>query len=727
MPDDMQATPEQLAAIEQARAMARAGIPIFVCPPRKDKPGRYFFPREWQNTVADPAALDAWRPGWAVAAVGGGAADFLDEDPRSGGEESVQILKAESNWPLTFATQSTPSGGRHYMISHTGERKETGFMPGLDFQAGADEPDEAGGYGRAFVWLAPTVGRSKITGDLVPYRWVHEPDLDALAEWRSPDGGSSDESTRGIIDRVHAHRARNAHKGSSEAPRSTPLQAGDSQLFGGAPAWRAIDRQFTWEQAQEFTAPALEALRNAQIGEIEERGQAAALMLSHFVPAFLTVEQAFAVIQEALSHTAYDPDGPSDWTDDKFLARLDGRRPPEDDWKAVRVEHDITAASERAPDDAVDALLAEMLTPDQLRDAPPRPYLIKGLLLLDSEARMTGEPGSRKSFTVLDMAAHIALGIPWYGMKVRQGPVIIIAAEGSSGVGARVRAWEAEHGQRMPGTVHVLPRPVQSADVAAWAVLVKACARLNPVLVVADTQARVTVGLEENSAKDMGLYVAAMGAIKSATGACVMGLHHTGKDGKDARGSSAVEGAQDTELRVTALKEALRGELRVDKQKDLPEREPVRLAYAVHVVGADEDGDPVTSLAVRPGDWVLSAESAVEEIEPGQEVTVPEPEPWTYAAVSHNRGVNQRRILQVLATVAGEHGLTEHQACQVVRERWYGGLPMRGRKAGHLDPASWRGSWRQVLALRTARGEELVTRTGGERYSINPMAMSELR
>src|ERR1044072_6425954 len=96
---------------------------------------------------------------------------------------------------------------------------------------------------------------------------------------------------------------------------------------------------------------------------------------------------------------------------------------------------------------------------------------IQGLLTLDSESWVIGAPGSKKSFVVLDQALHVAEGQPWIGLKTTRGMVVMIVAEGSGGLGARVKAWEAENGRALPADVKVLPRPVQAADLQAWAVL----------------------------------------------------------------------------------------------------------------------------------------------------------------------------------------------------------------------------------------------------------------
>jgi hypothetical protein len=237
--------------------------------------------------------------------------------------------------------------------------------------------------------------------------------------------------------------------------------------------------------------------------------------------------------------------------------------------------------------DPVDALLAEMLDVEQLRNVEPPQPLINGVLDLDTTAWLIGASGSYKSFVALDFAAHVGIGRPWRGHDVQQGDVVYIVAEGARGMRLRVDAWEREHGP-MKG-VRFLPRPVQASNVTAWDVLVEACRRLRPALVIVDTQARVTLGLEENSNTDMGRYIERVDAIRIATGACVLTVHHTGRNGKDARGASALDGAQDAELKIEKVGQYSIN-LLAHKQKDQAEEPPI----AMRLKRSDGGTDPKT-------------------------------------------------------------------------------------------------------------------------------------
>lgn len=195
----------------------------------------------------------------------------------------------------------------------------------------------------------------------------------------------------------------------------------------------------------------------------------------------------------------------------------------------------------------VNELFAEMLNSVRLDDIPDLVPVVDGLLYRGTVARMNGKPGAMKSFVALDIAGHVAAGVPWCGRDVASGTVVYLVAEGAGGIRKRVRAWEQEKKATMRALF--LPRPVQ-AQGAEWLVLEEACRLLRPCLVVIDTQARSTVGIDENSTKDMTAIFARIERLAKESDACVLLIHHLGHSGSHGRGSSAVLGAVQTEIVV---------------------------------------------------------------------------------------------------------------------------------------------------------------------------------
>jgi len=263
-------------------------------------------------------------------------------------------------------------------------------------------------------------------------------------------------------------------------------------------------------------------------------------------------------------------------------------------------------ADKPAAADAVEAMLAEMLDRDALDLIPPPQPLIFDVLDKDSETWLVAPSGGFKSFVALDMAIHVGMGLPWRGQRTVQGLVVYIVAEGGKGIGMRVSAWEKVYGKRSSG-VKYLTRAIQVQDERKeWEHLIEACRRLQPAMVVIDTQARVTAGLEENSAKEMGIFVRAVSALKEATGACVMVVHHTGKAGAVGRGSSALYAAADTELRIQRPdkpeeRQALTATIHASKQKDMQEESGIQIQMEKVDLGCDPvTGRALSSLALKP-------------------------------------------------------------------------------------------------------------------------------
>lgn len=222
-------------------------------------------------------------------------------------------------------------------------------------------------------------------------------------------------------------------------------------------------------------------------------------------------------------------------------------------------------------------LLGQVLDLDGLRNIPPPAPLVEGYLFLNSLAWLGGKPGHGKTFVAVELACCVGTGTPWHGHSVVRGRVLYLIAEGASGLALRVDAWALANGRSVENVVF-LPVPVQMmkpVDVAAFGQLL---AELDPVLVIIDTQARVTVGAEENSSKDMGLFVEALEELRRHSSACVLAVHHEPRNGENLRGSTAMDGAAMTVLR--SAKDGNVVELTNPKQKEVPEQPPMRLGLA---------------------------------------------------------------------------------------------------------------------------------------------------
>ncbi len=100
---------------------------------------------------------------------------------------------------------------------------------------------------------------------------------------------------------------------------------------------------------------------------------------------------------------------------------------------------------------------------------------------------------------------------------------------------------------------------------------------LSPKIIVLDTLSRMMAGMNENDASDASLAVEAIEAIKRAFDCIVIVIHHTGKDEKTERGSSAFRAGFDTVIACKANDTARLVTLSVTKQKDAEKPKPITL------------------------------------------------------------------------------------------------------------------------------------------------------
>ncbi|MFA7265760.1 MAG: bifunctional DNA primase/polymerase [Candidatus Nanopelagicales bacterium] len=228
-------------------------------------------------------------------------------------------------------------------------------------------------------------------------------------------------------------------------------------------------------------------------------------------------------------------------------------------------EHEAPDAPEQS---LADKIRARILTPAQLRDLPPPQPLIDGILDLESLAVLYGPSGQFKTFLALDWGLSVATGSWWRGRRVEKSNVLYIAGEGASGVWARLDAWAAyQKLHHLPDGFMTLPIPINLMTSAIVEALAEVAVSVNAKFIILDTLARMAVGADENSAKDMGLLVDQADYIKRQTGACVIPVHHAGKDvERGMRGSTALYGAADTVIACSAAEDEVR--LEVVKQKN---------------------------------------------------------------------------------------------------------------------------------------------------------------
>jgi hypothetical protein len=212
-----------------------------------------------------------------------------------------------------------------------------------------------------------------------------------------------------------------------------------------------------------------------------------------------------------------------------------------------------------------------LLSLSALQDLPPVQPLIEGLLYRNTLAQLAGPPGCYKSFAAIAMSCALAAGKSFGDFAVpNPGTVVYVAAEGASGLAVRVLAWCEVWGvdvSLIQDRLFFLDLPLQLGDGDDVAQAADVASELNADLLVLDTRARCTLGLEENSATQQGLAIDAADSIRAAASCTVLGVHHSSRSGTAGRGSNAWDGAVWSDLRMDGG--GLHATIRCEKHKDV--------------------------------------------------------------------------------------------------------------------------------------------------------------
>jgi len=291
--------------------------------------------------------------------------------------------------------------------------------------------------------------------------------------------------------------------------------------------------------------------------------------------------------------------------------------------------------------------------------------LIKGLLDQQTMSVLYGDSNVGKTFVAMDMAYHVATGTPYAGMRVAKMAVVYVVMEGGNGVDKRADALLAKYGADADPDFHLLKSAMDlrtsEPDLTELVQLVRSVPDVG--LVVIDTLSRALAGGDENSPVDMGNIVRNLDAVRNACRAHIMIVHHTGKDkARGARGHSSLRAATDTEIEVED------GKICVTKQRDLDKSWTSAFDLIVHTLGADADGEPITSCTVtlksiedaKREALLCGPETALEAMRKAWEAG----EPWQPVAKGKNRhkGAAQRML--------AEHGYDTIKAAETALGGW---------------------------------------------------------
>ncbi len=214
----------------------------------------------------------------------------------------------------------------------------------------------------------------------------------------------------------------------------------------------------------------------------------------------------------------------------------------------------------------------------------PPTWMVEDLFTHGSHAMLYGPTSSYKTFLALDLVLSVAapsgLAIAPNWNVLTPGRVVFVAGESRGTIRKRVEAWEKIHfgGAMVMDFFLADPVPAVNGNLEPFLALLKAADPKDRgyKLIVLDTVGRSLQGQNENQQEVASKYTALVDEIIQATGATVLGLHHTGHENTArARGSSVFTADADTVLRCEQVSKYL-AKLKMDKQKEADEWDRAR-------------------------------------------------------------------------------------------------------------------------------------------------------
>jgi RecA-family ATPase len=182
---------------------------------------------------------------------------------------------------------------------------------------------------------------------------------------------------------------------------------------------------------------------------------------------------------------------------------------------------------------------------DAMQEHPPVEWVVENLIPSSTLSVFFGDPGSKKTWAMISLAVHVALGKEWLGYIVTPNKVLFIDEEsGESWFMRRLKAAIlGALGDDTTQVVFICNAGFMLDDKQDIAEVERLIRDSRAGLVIFDALTDIMSG-DENTKKDTQPILTSLKKIADRTGAAIILIHHTAKSG-GYRGSSAIKGAAD--------------------------------------------------------------------------------------------------------------------------------------------------------------------------------------
>ena len=230
-----------------------------------------------------------------------------------------------------------------------------------------------------------------------------------------------------------------------------------------------------------------------------------------------------------------------------------------------------------------------------LQPQPPITWIVDGVISEATVTILAGKYGCGKSWAMLNLAVCVASGKPWLGRATRQGKVLVVDEENGE------RRMTRRMGYCLRGELADATTPVRYISLAGFnlfntpqdaQILQAEIENQGAQLVIIDALVDIMAGGDENSVQDTQPIILALKRIAEKTGAAIIVIHHTNKQG-GFRGSTAIPGAGDNLIIVNWEFESRTMTFKSEKSRD---GEPFELHGEAHWEGDAYWLTPITAV-----------------------------------------------------------------------------------------------------------------------------------